>query len=524
MHTVPAHPAQAMSQWGVHLVGLGNWPSRHARGRTQQQSQEAQSQALRSRSPRGERREDRGLQDRGRQDAPVRRQGACAGLPASLADEGERARALEDFRLDMFAPSNRHVMEYKLKTVKKALEFWNLEVVPPSVDKIHCLGAALKAGGYKSAPTYLSAYRGLVERSGFTLTAAENRAFQDASRSCLRGVGGPVRAMALPFSRLHELPADRGPWAAGGPVSPRNLVVAGSWFLMREIEASLALASSVTLETSSATPSVAWALPVSKTDPQALGVSRRHGCSCRSPSSPTPSCPTHALWDQLLFLRRRFPERFKMKGDQSVPDATLPLFPNERGEVCDKEAVVNTIIEAGRKLGMVVANSDGTERLSGHSLRVTGAQGLTRLGVDLWAVQLMGRWGSDKVKTYVREVQLERASEWATSAAKKEDLESLVDKVLAALPAGVIKQVEAGTSCTSSAASTSLTETIASLAPAVSAPSSSSCCPTAAPSSSSSSTSSNFTSFANHLVKITTPLFTSLSPFASGPIYNPICL
>ena len=49
-------------------------------------------------------------------------------------------------------------------------------------------------------------------------------------------------------------------------------------------------------------------------------------------------------------------------------------------------------------------------------LRATGAQGLARRGVDLWAIQLLGRWGSDAVRSYVREVALERATTWAPAA------------------------------------------------------------------------------------------------------------
>ena len=45
----------------------------------------------------------------------------------------------------------------------------------------------------------------------------------------------------------------------------------------------------------------------------------------------------------------------------------------------------------------------GTLRVTGHSLRPTGAQGLARLGLDVWAIQLIGRWGSAAVLGYVRE-------------------------------------------------------------------------------------------------------------------------
>lgn len=234
-----------------------------------------------------------------------------------------------------------------------------------------------------------------------------------------------MRALALPFERLAELPMSRKAWVVGGPLCPRNAIVAGSWFLMRELELSTARANAITLDTSAARPTVRWALPVSKADPRALGIARVHGCSCGP--SPGGACPAHALWDQILFLRRSFPRMFDARGR---PHPDLPLFPDASGKFCEKEAVVATIIHAARSLGIPVEAADGSERISGHSLRVTGAQGLARLGLDLWAIQLLGRWGSDRVKGYVREVQLEHSAEWAASAARKKDLEQVVRDIL----------------------------------------------------------------------------------------------
>jgi len=54
-------------------------------------------------------------------------------------------------------------------------------------------------------------------------------------------------------------------------------------------------------------------------------------------------------------------------------------------------------------LGTPLVSEDGTSRVSGHTLRPTGAQGLTRMGLDIWAVQLLGRWGSSVVQRYVRD-------------------------------------------------------------------------------------------------------------------------
>ena len=58
---------------------------------------------------------------------------------------------------------------------------------------------------------------------------------------------------------------------------------------------------------------------------------------------------------------------------------------------------------------------------------------MARMGLDLWAIQLIGRWGSDKVKLYVRAAQADSAAVWATQAAKQTDLESLLSTLQARL-------------------------------------------------------------------------------------------
>ena len=352
-----------------------------------------------------------------------------ARLPSDLQSPSVQAEALQALRRDVFAPSHLQVMDAKLRTVERALATWHLELLPPTSEKLEALGATLKLGGYRSASSYFSIYKGFAERSGYQLTAVENRVLADSVRSCERGLGGAVKASALPFDRLHQLPGVHAPWVPLGPLGPRNLIVAGSWFMMREIEVSLARANSVTIDASSSSPTVTWSLPVSKTDPGATGTSRLHGCSCPQ-GGVVASCPVHALWDQLLLLRRRFPSRFTHELGRWIPDADLPLFPTEAGTVASKVAVVDTILAAAKHLHHPVASSDGSERLSGHSLRVTGAQGLAHLGLDLWAIQLLGRWGSDAVKGYVRQVHLLRSSEWAASAAKRRELEVLVADVM----------------------------------------------------------------------------------------------
>ena len=107
-----------------------------------------------------------------------------------------------------------------------------------------------------------------------------------------------------------------------------------------------------------------------------------------------------------------------------------PLFPNAEGRVCTKEAMVATIRAAAGTLDTQAQSTDGSRAVTGHSLRVSGAQGLTRKGVDLWVVQLLGRWGSSAVQRYVAEVPLEIAALQASEAQDDSRLEATVKRLV----------------------------------------------------------------------------------------------
>ena len=205
------------------------------------------------------------------------------------------------------------------------------------------------------------------------------RALRGAIRSCDRGLGPPVRAQALPFSQLWRLPGLRTPWVAGGPIGPRTCIVVGSWWMLREAELSTLRASHVELVGNWARAGliVRLTLPTSKTDSAAFGMARSHRCHCRPGGGALPLCPAHAVVDQLLLISRRFPSRFA----GGTPDLSIPLFPDVGGNAVEKAPMTSTIVSAGRQLHVADA-VDGTFRVSGHSLRCTGAQGLIALGVE----------------------------------------------------------------------------------------------------------------------------------------------
>ena len=369
-----------------------------------------------------------------RRDAPGRLTASRGSLP-DLSSSVEREAAVDDLVTDVYAASSRPKQMTMWRLVVKALAKWHLTPFPPTREKIIALGAALKAGRYASAENYLSHYRVSCEREDSGYGAALQRLHLDVVRSCRRGLGAPCRALGLPLLRLGELLSPLGdPWVPGGPVGPGCAMVAGAWFLTREVELATTRACLIALELGvDGERIVRWHLPASKTDVEARGVSRAHGCSCSS-SSRSLSCPYHAVLEQLERLRARFPERCL----DGAFDQDLPLFPSSSGEVVTKDAMTATIVSAAERLGVPTAAPDQSARVSGHSLRVTGAQGLARAGVEVWAIQLLGRWGSSTVLEYIREVPLELSSSWAARVTKSKELDALLrDRSLPA-PSGPI--------------------------------------------------------------------------------------
>ena len=233
----------------------------------------------------------------------------------------------------------------------------------------------------------------------------------------MRAGDGAARQALPPFEKFQDLPGGRGSWCVGGALPPRNLIISGAWFLCREVELACARAALVSIQGSrrQADLSVTWLLPASKTDPEAPGVSRRHFCSCPIHGDVTKSCVVHAIWDQLLFLKRQFPSRWT----RDKPDLDLPLFPDSRGQAVSKDSMITTFWKAAELLEVPTESVEGGTAVTGHSLRVSGAQGLARRGLELWNIQLLGRWGSDAVKRYVSDTHVDNAARSAAAAPRK---------------------------------------------------------------------------------------------------------
>ena len=119
----------------------------------------------------------------------------------------------------------------------------------------------------------------------------------------------------------------------------------------------------------------------SKADTRAAGTTRRHGCAC-----PSPLC--------LVATAR------KLVGSRKGAAGRGPLITNRFGEVVSKEEMVTEL------RGFAVWLGDADVHITGHSMRVTGAQRLALAGVSEGKIRLFGRWASRAMFKYTREALL----------------------------------------------------------------------------------------------------------------------
>ena len=239
--------------------------------------------------------------------APGRRARTSA-KAVSLETKEAQQEALDNLDKDIKAASTEVSDRSRLATIELWLRRWNMVAFPPTLASFKAVAACLKAGGYRSAEVYLCVYRREAERRGYPIDGLLAKSVEDFKRSCMRGLGGSVRPRPLPLLDLGRLPAGREAWFDDGPVNPRAAVLCGSWWLCREIELSTARARMVEIRHGHGLPTATWHLPVSKSDPQALGLARTLQCSCSRLGRA--GCPVHGLWDHLGFLQARFGARW----------------------------------------------------------------------------------------------------------------------------------------------------------------------------------------------------------------------
>ena len=194
----------------------------------------------------------------------------------------------------------------------------------------------------------------------------------------------------MPMIELAKLKVHKDPAAPGGPIFPMRSVMLASWWLLREIEASSAERSHIEID--KVQRLIHWKLPSSKADWQALGATRTHSCNCEQ-NARQPECPYHSMVEHL--------EAVGAISDRWV-------FPSATGEQSSKCGWADTMQSMAQQLNLPTHTDTGARRFTGHSARATGAVYLAQTQIELWRIQLFGRWGSEWFRIYIRDAPLQQ--------------------------------------------------------------------------------------------------------------------
>jgi hypothetical protein len=286
-----------------------------------------------------------------------------------------------------------------------------------SVALLTKVGGILKSSGYRSLPSYVSlAVEKHIMLYG-ALPADVEITRKKANRSAVRGLGPAKHTRELPMLRLPE--AATAFVSVVDPDEPANMVrilTIGSWYLSREIEMAAANIEDVSFRVAGSALLVDFYLPSQKNDAEGSGCTRSHTCTCKL--QPPDICPYHLCLAQMEFAL------ILSEGCKQSPFA-----PTWSGARFTKAAFVKAVHRVCVVLGLQTHTPSGAPLITGHVMRATGAIFLAEMGVELWRIQLLGRWGSEAVKIYIRSAPLKAMSDVALEAFLKKDMAALASDI-----------------------------------------------------------------------------------------------
>jgi hypothetical protein len=305
-------------------------------------------------------------------------------------------------------------------------------MIPITPRSLVHVAALFKAGGYRGFPNYLSAVKALHIEAGHTWDQLLTHTGGWVSRSVLRGIGPARQSCSFKFAELCMLPATTSPLVIGGPHAPVHFAMLASIFLLREVEAANALTSSWSFCHNAM--EITWLLPASKTDHLALGTRRTWGCLCDVPGL---CCPYHVALGHWTWLQTT---SFMKPGIDGL------LFPAAGGGAPSKAAVVSTFEALGAMLGQPLVSETGIRTFGGHSARVTGAQALAAVGVEINKIRILARHSGEAILRYVADSPLKslRADLFTLTARTAGSSASLANSPAAVLTR--LRKLEAATS------------------------------------------------------------------------------
>ena len=339
-----------------------------------------------------------------RTDAPTNNPAVRGSLKRALeaaepANREASLRALED---DMYAQSNTASRDSLWHTWCVLANAWDLPPVPITIALAKGMASSFKAGTYRSARNYFN--RAKEEHVMLTSCAVPpdvERTIANCIRSTERGIGPSQLKDSFMVELLRSSVrsdsvhlADR--FFMNNVEAQVDMVIIGCWWMTRGIE--LGTAKAIHVWTEESTMSAFWTLPVHKTDTTGSCVTRPHKCCCARGNDPL--CPFHAAKRHLARIKSAFPATAHDYAD-------LALFPDRNGGHFQKDSIIKMIrkVISLTKTALQRPGPRGSpmDKFGEHVLRVSGAQLMARAGIQLYIIQLIGRWGSMAVARYVQE-------------------------------------------------------------------------------------------------------------------------
>ena len=358
-------------------------------------------------------------------------------LPSANLTDANRIDLLQALEGDTVAQSTAASRASAVRTWSLLHLRWfgpTTPVLPITCDSMRAVAAQMKCGGYRTFPNYVTAMKA-VHKKGFTWDGGLDDCRHDCEASTQRGIGPSRQSLELPVSELSSLELPCEPLVPDGPVCPLYWATLSAFHVLRGAESACALASSLQICASTVTET--WSLPVSKTDPQAVGCRRSWGCVCSGtpprslPSSSSRPCPYHAAVGLKAYLVEHFGDE-----DGLLP-VGLPLFPNCSGGWCARAGFLGTIAVLAERLKVTTVDDLGRSTIGEHVWRISGSRHLAALDVPIPIIKLLARWGSDTVMRYIADAPLSALTRVYLDRVRASD-DALRGLLVAGLPAAGI--------------------------------------------------------------------------------------
>ena len=255
-------------------------------------------------------------------------------------------------------------------------------------------------GAYRSVAQYFSNVCKYQERELHQVVSDELRShIRDCIRSVRRGLGPDKLKDAFPVGALAAAirsdTSDPGPWRQDDPEAWADVLLFSCWFMLREVELGALRRGHLYLDQNQAH----ILLPAHKTDSAGTLCMRSLRCACRVRRQRL--CPFEAVQRHLTRVAR---------WEEIHAKAASFAVPASDGFELSKESVVRGFKLALQTSGVPLQRPDEAgnriERFQGHCARVSGAQWLVGMGLQLSLVQVLGRWTSYAIHRYVQQAPL----------------------------------------------------------------------------------------------------------------------